>query len=74
MIHILYNQKVSQEDLAFDLCTYIAEVKLIKKLQKDCKLFTGSVTFTLENKEVSPCQTLNGKKNYFKESASFIFS
>lgn len=74
MIYILYNQGLSQEDLAFDLRMYIADVKLTKKLQKDCKLFTGSVTLTLENKEVSPCQTLNDKKSYFKESTSFIFS
>lgn len=28
--------------LASDLCLNIAEVKLIKKLQKECKLFTSS--------------------------------
>lgn len=41
-----YHKKVH---LASHLCLNIAEVKLIKKLQKECKLFTGSGTSTLEN-------------------------
>lgn len=41
-----YHEKIH---LASDLCLNVAEVKLIKKLQKECKLFTGSGTSTLEN-------------------------
>lgn len=41
-----YHKKIH---LASDLCLNIAELKLIKKLQKECKLFTGSGTSTLQN-------------------------
>lgn len=58
-----YHEKIH---LASDLCLNIAEVKLIKKLQKECKLFTGSGISTLENtigknNENSVFQTLKDK-------------